>query len=139
MDLGLKGLRALVSGGTKGIGRAVAGLLADEGASVAICARDEGEVEATAADLQAGGVSVFGQALDVSDGPGLKSWVESAASALDGLDIVVANVSALATTIRSCSTKNGLLRLCFNLIFCAYKFHIKIAWTRNSLNLYLIP
>ena len=96
MDLGLKGLRALVSGGTKGIGRAVAGLLANEGASVAICARNEGEVKATAADLQAGGVSVFGQALDVSDGPSLKSWVESAAGSLDGLDIVVANVSALA-------------------------------------------
>ena len=96
MDLGLKGLRALVSGGTKGIGRAVAGLLANEGASVAICARDEGEVKATAADLQAGGVSVYGQALDVSDGPSLKSWVESAAGSLDGLDFVVANVSALA-------------------------------------------
>ena len=96
MDLGLKGLRALVSGGPKGIGRAVAGLLANEGASVAICARDEGEVKATAADLQAGGVSVYGQALDVSDGPSLKSWVESAAGSLDGLDIVVANVSALA-------------------------------------------
>ena len=96
MDLGLKGLRALVSGGTKGIGRAVAGLLANEGASVAICARDEGEVKATAADLQAGDVSVYGQALDVSDGPSLKSWVESAAGSLDGLDIVVANVSALA-------------------------------------------
>ena len=96
MDLGLKGLRALVSGGTKGIGRAIAGLLVDEGASVAICARDEGEVKATTADLQVDGNSVYGEALDVSDGSSLKSWVTNAADSLNGLDIVVANVSALA-------------------------------------------
>ena len=96
MDLGLKGLRALVSGGTKGIGRAIAGLLVDEGASVAICARDEGDVKATTADLQVDGNSVYGEALDVSDGSSLKSWVTNAAASLNGLDIVVANVSALA-------------------------------------------
>jgi 3-oxoacyl-[acyl-carrier protein] reductase len=96
MDLGLKGLRAVVSGGTKGIGRAVAELLADEGAAVAICARDGEEVVGTVAALQARGVSAFGQALDVSNGPVLKAWIEGAAEALGGLDIVVANVSALA-------------------------------------------
>ena len=91
MDLGLKGLRALVSGGTKGIGRAIAGLLVDEGASVAICARDEGDVKATTADLQVDGNSVYGEALDVSDGSSLKSWVTNAADSLNGLDIVVNN------------------------------------------------
>ncbi len=96
MDLGLKGLRAVVSGGTKGIGRAVAELLADEGVAVAICARDGAAVAETTADLQARGISAFGQALDVSDAASLKSWVKSAAAALGGIDIVVANVSALA-------------------------------------------
>ena len=96
MDLGLKGLRAAVSGGTKGIGRAVAELLADEGAAVAICARDGSEVAAAVTALQARGASAFGQAFDVSDGPVLKAWIEGAAEALGGLDIVVANVSALA-------------------------------------------
>jgi 3-oxoacyl-[acyl-carrier protein] reductase len=100
MDLGLKGLRAVVSGGTKGIGRAVAELLADEGAAVAICARDGEEVVGTVAALQARGVSAFGQALDVSNGPDLKAWVEGAAEALGGLDIVVANVSALMHSVR---------------------------------------
>ncbi len=96
MDLELKGLRAVVSGGTKGIGRAVAELLADEGAAVAICARDGTAVAETTAELQSRGVSVFGQALDVSDAAALQGWVKGAADALGGIDIVVANVSALA-------------------------------------------
>jgi NAD(P)-dependent dehydrogenase (short-subunit alcohol dehydrogenase family) len=96
MDLGLKGLRAVVSGGTKGIGRAVAELLADEGAGVAICARHEPEVGAAVEALRARGVPAFGQALDVADAGALKAWVAAAARELGGLDIVVANVSALA-------------------------------------------
>ena len=96
MDLGLQGRKALVTGGTKGIGRAIADLLADEGSDVAICARHEGEVASAVEALTAKGVKATGRALDVGDGASLKSWLVDAAQELGGLDILVANVSALA-------------------------------------------
>ncbi|MBV8426748.1 MAG: SDR family oxidoreductase [Hyphomicrobiales bacterium] len=96
MDLKLKGLRALVSGGTKGIGRAIADTLAGEGTDVAICARNAEEVKATAAELNKKGVRALGHVVDVADGKALHAWVEAVAAAFGGIDIVVANVSALA-------------------------------------------
>ncbi len=96
MNLGLEGLNAVVTGATKGIGRAIAETLAAEGANVSICARNAAEVEATVAALQAHGVKVHGAALDVADGAALKAWVEASAAAFGGVDIAVANVSALA-------------------------------------------
>lgn len=96
MDLGLKGLNALVTGGTKGIGRAIAQTLAAEGANVALCARNADEVKATTAELAGHGVKIFGAVADVGDGAALQAWVADAARALGGIDIVVANVSALA-------------------------------------------
>jgi len=91
MDLGLHGLRALVTGGTKGIGRAVVQTLLAEGAQVAFCARDaDGVAEASE---QTG---AHGSVVDVADGPGLTSWVGRVVDDLGGLDIVVSNVSALA-------------------------------------------
>ena len=95
MDLGLKGKRAIVTGGSKGIGRRCADIFADEGAHVAICARNAGEVEAMVARLRAKGVTAHGAALDVSDKAALEAWVADAAKALGGIDIVVPNVSAL--------------------------------------------
>ena len=97
MDLHLAGLRALVSGGTRGIGRAVVTTLLAEGAQVAFCARDADAVAATAAELGAGGGTVIGSVADVSDGAAVAGWVTSSAAALGGIDILVANVSAMST------------------------------------------
>ncbi len=96
MDLGLTGRRAIITGGSKGIGRRCADILADEGADVAICARNADEVRATVEALQAMGVKAYGEAVDVADKTALESWVGNAAAALGGIDIAIANVSALA-------------------------------------------
>jgi 3-oxoacyl-[acyl-carrier protein] reductase len=96
MDLGLKGLRAVVTGGSKGIGRRAADIFAQEGASVAICARNADDVKATVAALKAKGVEAFGSAVDVADKTALGSFIADSAAAFGGIDILVANVSALA-------------------------------------------
>jgi 3-oxoacyl-[acyl-carrier protein] reductase len=95
MDLQLKGKTAVVTGATRGIGRAIAELFAEEGANVAICARHAGQVEDTVKVLKGKGVQAFGQALDIADGPALKAFIGEAAKALGGVDILVSNVSAL--------------------------------------------
>lgn len=96
MDLQLSGRRVLVSGGTKGIGRAIVDAFAVEGAAVSFCARTEPDVTALVKELRERGVTATGAALDVADGPAVKRWVDQSAAELGGVDVVVANVSALA-------------------------------------------
>lgn len=96
MDLGLNGKNAVVTGGSKGIGRAVAHCFAAEGANVAICARNVVEVTSAVTELKAFGVKACGAGIDVADENALKSWIASSAAEMGGIDALVCNVSALA-------------------------------------------
>jgi len=92
MDLGLQGKRALVTGSTKGLGRAIVETLLAEGASVSICARNADEVAAAVKELSSLG-KVFGGAVDAADSATLREWVASSADQLGGIDIYVHNTS----------------------------------------------
>jgi 3-oxoacyl-[acyl-carrier protein] reductase len=88
MDLELAGKRAIVTGGTRGIGRAIAARLTSEGAAVSVCARDVAGADALG--------FAHAEAVDVLDPTALAGYVDHAAAALAGLDLVVANVGGAA-------------------------------------------
>lgn len=93
MDLKIKGQNALITGGTKGIGRAIAEMLSDEGCNVAICARNDDDVKAAVEHFKSKGVNATGKGFDVGEADTLKSWIAEAANELGGLDIFISNVS----------------------------------------------
>lgn len=92
MDLGLTGKVALVTGGTRGIGRAVVERLVAEGMRVGFCARDPEGVRRAAEEL---GEQVLGRVVDAADAAAVTTWVEQMHEQLGRIDVVVPNASAL--------------------------------------------
>jgi 3-oxoacyl-[acyl-carrier protein] reductase len=95
MDLGLKGKVALVTGGSKGIGKAVARGLAEEGAKVAICARTQHELSAAAGELaKATGAEIFTVAGDLTKEAAVQKIVDATIEKFGRIDILVNNAGA---------------------------------------------
>lgn len=124
MDLGLRGLRAVITGGSKGIGRRCAEILVAEGAQVAICARTQADVDATAADL-----GVHGAAVDVTDKAALEAWVADSAQAMGGIDIVIGNVSALAVADDEAAWQAGFDT---DMMHCVRLVNAAMPWLERS-------
>lgn len=94
MDLGLKGKKVILTGGSRGIGRAALEIFAAEGADIAFFSRNPEQVAETVASLARHGGKVIGEAFDMSDHEAYAAWLTSAAERLGGCDIFVAGASA---------------------------------------------
>lgn len=108
MDLGLRGKKVILTGGSRGIGRAALEVFAAEGCVIAFFSRNPEQVAEAVDSLSKHGGQVIGEALDVSDHDAYVAWLKSAADRLGGCDIFVPGVSA------SGSGATGDWDACFN-------------------------
>ena len=113
----LKGKRAIISGGTTGIGRAIAVLLASEGVKVFVCGREQDHLDDALARIREVGEGE-GMTLDLSEADNSKKFVEAGVEALGGLDIAVVNAAIAAEGLTDMSEAD--LRYAIATNFTAY-------------------
>jgi 3-oxoacyl-[acyl-carrier protein] reductase len=98
MDIDLAGKRAIVAGGSRGIGRAIALAFAEAGAGVSICARGAQRLAAAREEIAQCGGPAHSAVCDLADEAAVPRYIEEAAAALGGIDILVNNASGFGTT-----------------------------------------
>ena len=108
MELGLKGKRVVVTGGSRGIGFAIADAFAAEGCAVTICARGQAGLDAAAAKLARHGGQVHSGAADVGDKAQVEGYMDAAEAALGGVDVLVNNPSGFGRTDDEEGWRRGL-------------------------------
>ncbi len=94
MDLGLRDKVAIVTGGSRGIGRAIALGLAGEGCHVVLCARGEERLRGAAREAEAKGVRALAMVADIAKGEDMERLVQAAVEAFGRIDVLVNNASA---------------------------------------------
>jgi NAD(P)-dependent dehydrogenase (short-subunit alcohol dehydrogenase family) len=99
MDLGLKGLKVILTGGSRGIGRRALELFAAEGCDVAFFSRNADQVAETKAALAVHGGKVVGSTFDLNDMSGYDAWLRDAAEQLGGCDIFIPGASASGSQV----------------------------------------
>ena len=98
MRFDFRGKRAIVAGGSRGIGRSIALGFAEAGAAVSICARGAESLAATRDELARFGGTVHAASCDLADGEAVGRYIAQAAEALGGIDVLVNNASGFGST-----------------------------------------
>jgi 3-oxoacyl-[acyl-carrier protein] reductase len=91
MDLGLSGKVAMITGASRGLGRAMATALAAEGVRVSLCARGAETLDAAVAELKGAGHQVMAEAADINDAVAMQRWTANTIKVFGGVDILVNN------------------------------------------------
>ena len=99
MDLGLKGLKVILTGGSRGIGRRALEIFAEEGCDVAFFSRGAEQVAEAKAAFEKYGVKVVGSTFDLNDFDGYETWLKNAAEELGGCDIFIPGASASGSQV----------------------------------------
>jgi 3-oxoacyl-[acyl-carrier protein] reductase len=122
MDLGLRGKCALITGASKGLGRAIAEELAKEGTHISLCARGKEELEATAQVLRAHGVKVAAITADVAKAEDVQRMIDATLAALGRIDILVNNAGT-AWLDHTLTTTDEQWQYCMEInLFSAVRF-----------------
>lgn len=126
MDMGVTGRTALVSGGSKGMGRAIAELLAAEGARVVIAARNEGPIADTVSTIQAANGAASGISADLTTRDGIEAAVSHAERTFGPVDIAVFNVHGPTSGALDATTDQDLLSAYNDMVMALHWLSIRV-------------